>query len=65
MLYTRYVYAFQAAGMVLLVAMVGAIVLTLALARRRAGKQRPGRQIARRRADSVEVVKVRSGEGVS
>jgi NADH-quinone oxidoreductase subunit J len=64
LLYTRYVYAFQAAGMVLLVAMVGAIVLTH---RTRGGvrKQRPSVQIARLRADSVEVVKVRSGEGVS
>ena len=64
LLYTRYVYAFQAAGVILLVAMVGAIVLTL---RSREGvrKQRPSRQVARRREDSVEVVKVRSGEGVS
>ena len=64
LLYTRYVYAFQAAGMVLLVAMVGAIVLTHR-ARTGVRKQRPGVQIARLRADSVEVVKVRSGEGVS
>jgi NADH-quinone oxidoreductase subunit J len=64
LLYTRYVYAFQAAGMVLLVAMIGAIVLTH---RTREGvrKQRSSQQIARLRADSVEVVKVRSGEGVS
>jgi NADH-quinone oxidoreductase subunit J len=64
LLYTRYVYAFQAAGMVLLVAMVGAIVLTH---RTREGvrKQRSSQQIGRLRADSVEVVKVRSGEGVS
>jgi NADH-quinone oxidoreductase subunit J len=64
LLYTRYVYAFQAAGMVLLVAMIGAIVLTH---RSRDGvrKQRTSVQVARRREDSVEVVKVRSGEGVS
>jgi NADH-quinone oxidoreductase subunit J len=64
LLYTRYVYAFQAAGLILLVAMVGAIVLTL---RSRAGvrKQRIGDQLARRREDSIEIVKVRSGEGVS
>ncbi|HXQ50463.1 MAG TPA: NADH-quinone oxidoreductase subunit J [Stellaceae bacterium] len=64
LLYTRYVYAFQAAGMVLLVAMIGAIVLTL---RRREGvrKQRIGQQVGRRREDSVEVVKVRPREGVS
>ena len=64
LLYTRYVYAFQAAGVVLLVAMIGAIVLTM---RSREGvrKQRPSEQIARRREDSVEVVEVRSGEGVN
>jgi NADH-quinone oxidoreductase subunit J len=64
LLYTRYVYAFQIAGVVLLVAMVGAIVLTL---REREGvrRQRVLRQIGRRREDSVEVVKVRPREGVS
>jgi NADH-quinone oxidoreductase subunit J len=64
LLYTRYVYAFQAAGVILLIAMIGAIVLTL---REREGvrRQRILRQIGRRRADSVEVVKVRSREGVS
>jgi len=63
-LYTRYVYAFQAAGVILLVAMVGAIVLTH---RSREGvrRQRINAQIERRRADSVEVVKVRPREGVS
>ena len=62
-LYTRYVYAFQIAGLVLLVAMVGAIVLTH---RGREGvrKQKIAVQIARRREDSVEVVKVRPREGV-
>ena len=64
LIYTRYVYAFQIAGLVLLVAMVGAIVLTH---RGREGvrKQKIATQIARRREDSVEVVKVRSREGVS
>jgi NADH-quinone oxidoreductase subunit J len=64
LLYTRYVYPFQVAGMILLVAMVGAIVLTLR-ARKDVRKQRIGLQIARRREDSVEVVKVRPREGVS
>jgi len=64
LLYTRYVYAFQAAGLILLVAMVGAIVLTLR-AREGVRKQRIGDQLARRREDSIEIVKVRSGEGVS
>ena len=63
-LYTRYVYFFEAAGVILLVAMIGAIVLTH---RSREGvrKQRISVQVARRREDSVEVVKVRSREGVS
>jgi NADH-quinone oxidoreductase subunit J len=64
LLYTRYVYGFQAAGVILLVAMIGAIVLTH---RSREGvrRQKISRQIARRREDSVEVVKVRPREGVS
>ena len=62
-LYTDYVYLFQASGMVLLVAMIGAIVLTL---RQRDGVRRQtiGAQVARTKDDSVEVVKVRSGSGV-
>jgi NADH-quinone oxidoreductase subunit J len=64
LLYTRYVYAFQAAGVVLLIAMIGAIVLTLR-AREGVRRQRILQQIGRRREDSVEVVKVRPREGVS
>ncbi len=62
-LYTRYVYLFQAAGMVLLIAMVGAIVLTH---RRRAGvrKQRIGEQVGRRRDEAVEIKKVEPGQGI-
>jgi NADH-quinone oxidoreductase subunit J len=62
-LYTRYIYVFQAAGMVLLVAMVGAIVLTL---RERAGVRRQviGRQVGRSRAESVAVVKVEPRSGI-
>jgi NADH-quinone oxidoreductase subunit J len=61
-LYTDYIYLFQASGMILLVAMVGAIVLTL---RHREGVRRQAisAQVARKR-DSVEVVKVRTGSGV-
>jgi NADH-quinone oxidoreductase subunit J len=61
-LYTRYLFAFQAAGLILLVAMVGAIVLTL---RRRADVRRQSipEQLARTRAQSVEVVKVPIGSG--
>ena len=56
-LYTDYIYLFQAAGLVLLVAMIGAIVLTH---RRRTGvhRQRIATQIERRREDTIEVVKV-------
>jgi NADH-quinone oxidoreductase subunit J len=63
LLYTRYIFAFQAAGMVLLVAMIGAIVLTL---RHRVGTRRQviAEQLARQRAETVEVVKVPVGAGV-
>jgi NADH-quinone oxidoreductase subunit J len=62
-LYTDYVYLFQAAGMILLVAMIGAIVLTL---RRREGVKRQdvGRQVNRRRKDAVALVSVRPGQGI-
>jgi NADH-quinone oxidoreductase subunit J len=62
-LYTRYVYFFEAAGMILLVAMVGAIVLTLQH-RPRVRRQDIGEQVARTPAASIEVVKVRSGQGL-
>ncbi|HEY2538254.1 MAG TPA: NADH-quinone oxidoreductase subunit J [Stellaceae bacterium] len=63
-LYTRYLFAFQVAGLILLVAMIGAIVLTL---RRRPDVRRQSiaAQLARTRAQSVEVVKVPVGERVS
>lgn len=62
-LYTQYVYAFQIAGLILLVAMIGAIVLTL---RHRPGvrRQNISKQLARKRKDAVEVVKVPPGQGV-
>jgi NADH-quinone oxidoreductase subunit J len=63
LLYTHYVYAFQVAGLILLTAMVGAIVLTLR-AREGARRQKIGQQVARRRDAAVEVVKVRPGQGV-
>jgi NADH-quinone oxidoreductase subunit J len=63
LIYTHYIYLFQAAGMVLLVAMIGAIVLTH---RRREGvkKQDIGRQLDRNPANSVEVRKVETGKGI-
>ena len=63
-LYTDYIYLFQAAGIVLLVAMIGAIVLTL---RSREGvkKQRIAAQLDRRPEQTVELKKVQPGSGVS
>ncbi|HWD60492.1 MAG TPA: NADH-quinone oxidoreductase subunit J [Stellaceae bacterium] len=63
LLYTRYIFAFQMAGMVLLVAMIGAIVLTL---RHRVGTRRQviSEQLGRARGESVEVVKVPVGVGL-
>ena len=63
LLYTHYIYLFQAAGMILLIAMIGAIVLTH---RRRPGVRRQdiGRQIARRPADTIEIRKIPTGKGL-
>jgi NADH-quinone oxidoreductase subunit J len=62
-LYTRYVYYFQAAGIILLVAMVGAIVLTLQH-KPNVRRQNIADQVARRRATAIDVVKVKSGQGL-
>jgi NADH-quinone oxidoreductase subunit J len=62
-LYTKYVYFFQAAGMILLVAMIGAIVLTLRH-KERVRRQSIAAQVSRTPAMSMEVVKVRSGQGL-
>jgi NADH-quinone oxidoreductase subunit J len=64
LLYTKYLYIFEAAGLVLLVAMIGAIVLTHR-DRRDARAQNPSRQIARRPQDAVRIVNQPTGEGVS
>ncbi|MGE0053684.1 MAG: NADH-quinone oxidoreductase subunit J [Hyphomicrobium sp.] len=60
LLYTKYVYFFQGAGMVLLVAMIGAIVLTLRH-RENVKRQSISEQVARSPATGVEVLKVPSG----
>ncbi|WP_406851611.1 NADH-quinone oxidoreductase subunit J [Brevundimonas sp. BH3] len=62
-LYTDYIYFFQAAGIVLLVAMIGAIVLTL---RKRDGvlRQDLAAQANRLRVDAVEIKSVTTGAGV-
>jgi NADH-quinone oxidoreductase subunit J len=62
-LYTRYVYFFEAAGMILLVAMIGAIVMTLQH-KRDVKRQSIAAQVARRRSSAIEIVKVKSGQGL-
>ena len=63
-LYTDYVYFFQAAGIVLLIAMIGAITLTL---RHKPGikRQNIDRQVGRLRKTAVEVKSAPTGQGVS
>src|SRR3546814_1282292 len=60
-IYTRYAYVFEAAGLVLLVAMIGAIVLTH---RQRGGvrRQNIGKQVARRPEDAVRLEKPERSE---
>jgi len=62
-LYTDYLLVFQMSGLVLFVAMIGAIVLTL---RRRPGVKRQdvARQVGRRRAQGVELKDIRPGQGL-
>tara|TARA_Y100000589_G_scaffold296848_1_gene304245 strand:+ start:229 stop:843 length:615 start_codon:yes stop_codon:yes gene_type:complete len=63
LIYTEYVYLFQASGLILLIAMLGAIVLTL---RQREGvkRQRIMAQLDRKPEDSVEIIDVKTGSGV-
>ena len=62
-LYTDYIHIFQLSGMILLVAMIGAIVLTF---RKRSGVKRQSyfSQISRERSDGVELIDVPSNKGV-
>jgi NADH-quinone oxidoreductase subunit J len=62
-LYTRYVYLFQGAGLILLTAMIGAIVLTLKH-KPNVKRQDIGAQVARSPETAIEVVKVKSGQGL-
>lgn len=62
-LYTRYVYLFEGASLVLLVAMIGAIVLTLKH-KPNVKRQDIAAQVARKPETAVEVVKVKSGQGL-
>jgi NADH-quinone oxidoreductase subunit J len=63
-LYTDYIHVFQISGMILLVAMIGAIVLTF---RQREGVKRQDyiKQISRERSEGVQVLDVQSNKGVS
>ena len=63
-LYTDYIHLFQLSGMILLVAMIGAIVLTF---RKREGIRRQSyfKQISRERKDGVELVDVEKNKGVN
>ena len=62
-LYTDYIHIFQISGMILLIAMIGAIVLTF---RQREGikKQSYLKQISRERSEGVEIIEVASNKGV-
>jgi NADH-quinone oxidoreductase subunit J len=63
-LYTDYIHVFQISGMILLVAMIGAIVLTF---RQREGVKRQDyiKQISRERSEGVQVLDVQSNKGVN
>ncbi len=63
LLYTKYIYFFQAAGLVLLVAMIGAIVLTLRH-KENVKRQSIAEQVGRDPATAIEVRKVESGKGI-
>ena len=63
-LYTDYIHIFQLSGMILLVAMIGAIILTF---RQRSGLKRQSyfNQISREKSEGVQLVDVESNKGVN
>jgi NADH:ubiquinone oxidoreductase subunit 6 (chain J) len=63
LLYTDYFYLFQAAGIILLVAMIGAMALTMRH-RPDAKRQNIGRQVGRRRSETLEIRKVPPRSGI-
>ena len=63
LLYTEYFYLFQTVGLILLLAIIGAITLTLRH-KPEVHRQNIGRQVNRRREESVELRKVQSGSGL-
>ncbi|MCO5135702.1 MAG: NADH-quinone oxidoreductase subunit J [Phyllobacteriaceae bacterium] len=62
-LYTKYFFFFQVAGLILLVAMIGAIVLTLHH-RPNVRRQNVSEQVARSKETAIEIKKVESGKGI-
>ncbi|MDP1554837.1 MAG: NADH-quinone oxidoreductase subunit J, partial [Hyphomonas sp.] len=62
-MYTEYLLLFQLAGVILLVAMIGAIVLTLRH-RPNVKRQDVGKQTGRRRADAIEMKDPKPGQGI-
>jgi len=63
-IYTDFILPFQLAGAVLFVAMIGAIVLTIKDETRFIRKQKISHQVFREKADAIEIVKVKVGEGL-
>ncbi len=63
-LYTKYVYFFEAAGLILLVSMIGAIVMTLQH-KPQVRRQNIANQVARNRASAIDLVNVKPGQGLS
>ncbi len=64
-LYTDFVYPFQLCGAILFVAMIGAIILTLKEQNPLLRRQNISKQLLRNKANSLEIIKVKSGEGIS
>ena len=63
-LYTDFILPFQISGAILFVAMIGAIVLTMKTETRYIRKQSIFEQVSRSKKDTLEIVKVKSGEGI-
>ena len=63
-LYTDFILPFQISGAILFVAMIGAIVLTMKTETRYIRKQSIFAQVSRSKKDTLEIVKVKSGEGI-
>ncbi|MEO5362058.1 MAG: NADH-quinone oxidoreductase subunit J [Magnetococcus sp. DMHC-8] len=63
LLYTQYLYPFELVSLVLLVALIGAVALTLRERKPGVKRQNIGQQVARTRAEAVELVQRKPGEG--